>query len=359
MVIGSTSAGGGALRIRYDFSAPLRLVPAFRVGGVTLYTATDPGFDVPARDEPQDSFYSLVTGTQVRLQLVAADSGASIKIGGSTLDQPGESASLGTMPNIHVHPEWRLVLPDGTVGRFLLSFKLTTSSRRYGESAVYEVVLQPHELQTPTGTLTPSPTLVPSPTPSSSATASATPAASVSPSASPTSTSKPTPSATLTPSLSATRQPPSPSPLPTVLGDENCDRRISAADLVALVCYRSDPPACTPCDGGGSGPAFLEEARLLRALFEPEQEWKSSHRCADRAALHGPSGSGGQQFSMRRTCKAFVTVATVIAPSRGRKVSSSGPRCTVRGRSSKAVAELPKTRMSKHVPEPESVSCAD
>lgn len=268
MVIGSSSVGGGALRIRYDFSVPIRVVPAFQAGGIVLYTATNPGFDALLRDEPQEGLYALAAGIQVRLELGRTDSGASIKIGGNTLDQPGESVTLGSMPNLHVHPEWRAMLREGVGGPLRLAVKLTTPSRRYRESAAYDVVLEPSVAQTPTAAPSPSSTSVSTRTPSPTTTASGT----VTRTSSPTPSLTPTPVRTPTPSASASGSPtprlPTLSPRPSPPGDINCDGYWTVADLVAAVCSKVDPPLCSPCGSGSSWPPQVDDAELVRWLFE-------------------------------------------------------------------------------------------
>jgi hypothetical protein len=139
MLIGSTADGGGSLAIDYDFGSKIVVTPSFSGGGLTLYTATDPGFDVVLADRP--GFYRLDGATLVRLEVVGLDAGVSFKVGSTTLDAPGESATIGTMPDLHVHPEWRLTLPDGVTGDYAFSFRLTTTSAAYGSSAVYTATI--------------------------------------------------------------------------------------------------------------------------------------------------------------------------------------------------------------------------
>jgi hypothetical protein len=136
MIMGSTASGSGALAIDYDFAAKVVVTPSFSFGGQTLYTATDPGFDALVVAEPP-SFYPLAAGTPVRVELTAVASGLAMKVGATTLDAPGESALLGTMPSLHVHPEWQLLLADGVFGDYAVSFRLTTTSGAYTASAAY------------------------------------------------------------------------------------------------------------------------------------------------------------------------------------------------------------------------------
>jgi hypothetical protein len=182
MLIASAANGGGALVISYSFSNKVVVSESFSGGGTTLYSATDPGFDLVATDDPGASLYVLDSGVTVRVELTAIASGASMKIGAVTLDAAGESALLGSAPNIHVHPEWRLTLPTGVFGDYPISFRLTTTAPGYSQSVIYTATvtnLAPAPTATPTTTATTlaSPTASPTPT----ATVAATPQSSCPP----------------------------------------------------------------------------------------------------------------------------------------------------------------------------------
>jgi hypothetical protein len=71
------------------------------------------------------------------MEITAIDPGVSFKLGTATLDAVGEAAPIGQMPNLHVHGEWRLLLPDGVVGAYVLAFRLTTTARAYAPSPSY------------------------------------------------------------------------------------------------------------------------------------------------------------------------------------------------------------------------------
>jgi hypothetical protein len=142
MIVGSTADGGGDLAVEYDFDEPVVVTLSTSIGSFILYTASEPGFDLLVRDEPEESFYVLSGGVDVRLEVVEIEPGVQIKIGDAVLDAVGESAELGTTPELHLHPEWQLVLPeDAAPGEYGVSFKLTTTSSVYGESAVHAVTI--------------------------------------------------------------------------------------------------------------------------------------------------------------------------------------------------------------------------
>ena len=170
MTIWSTADGGGDLTIDWDFAGRgvLQTYKAICVGGQCLYSTIDPGF-LAEGGAPREGFFSLADGTAVNIEVTTADAAASIKISGVTLAHPGDQAHLGSEPTLHNHPSWQLKLPEGVEGEFPISFKLTTTSSEYGESAVFTVLLTnraPAPTDTPTvsaPTGTPTPTATPAP----------------------------------------------------------------------------------------------------------------------------------------------------------------------------------------------------
>lgn len=191
MLIGSTANNGGALAIQYDFGPKIQLAPSVTIGGTTVYTATDPGFDAILADG--GGFFVLNTNTQISVQLLSFDAGASVKVRTTVLDTVNESAVLGTYTNadqeaLHHHPTWTLTLPNGVSGDYDLAFRLTTNSGSYTASQTYAVVLTN---ATPAPTATTTTTAVASSTPTTSVTAAtATPSA---PAATPSATPTPPP----------------------------------------------------------------------------------------------------------------------------------------------------------------------
>ncbi len=140
MFLGSAAAGGGQLKLAHDFCQAVLVTPGLSAGGVTRHTSTQPGFNALASDRSGD-IYVLRDATPVSVQLTSIDPGVSVKLGSALLVAPGETALVGNAPNLHVHPEWRLELPDGEGGAFHVEFKLVTGSPRYAESPPYRFTL--------------------------------------------------------------------------------------------------------------------------------------------------------------------------------------------------------------------------
>ncbi|MCW5891334.1 MAG: hypothetical protein KIT14_12390 [bacterium] len=133
MLIGSTAPGGGALALRYDFGRPVRATLSFTGPTTSLFTSTDPGWDLLVT--PGDGLFPLPAGVPVTVEITAIDPDLSLKVGPSTLAAPGEFRLLGTTSAIHVHPSWQLVLANGTTGTRSVSFRLTTTSPSFAASA--------------------------------------------------------------------------------------------------------------------------------------------------------------------------------------------------------------------------------
>lgn len=139
MLIGASAASGGALTLVYDFARRVRVTASASGGGNTLYTTTDPGFDLVVT--PGNGVFPLTSGVPVTLTITGLDPGVSMKIGATTLDAVGKSKLLGTSPSIHVHPSWQMVLPTGVEAERMLSFRLTTTAAGYTQSVVYTAIL--------------------------------------------------------------------------------------------------------------------------------------------------------------------------------------------------------------------------
>lgn len=211
MLVGSTVNDGGALAIQFDFAPKIQLAPSVTIAGTTVYTTTDPGFDAILADA--GGFFVLNNNTQVSVQLVSFDAGASVKVRSTVLDTVNESAVLGTYTNaapdaLHHHPTWTLTLPNGVYGDYDLAFRVTTTSGSYTASATYAVVLtNATPAPTATATATPEHTATPTSTATPTPTASATFTA-----GGPTSTLA---AATATPTVTPTPEPVcAPTPLP-------------------------------------------------------------------------------------------------------------------------------------------------
>jgi hypothetical protein len=137
LVVASSEAGGGALRIVRDGDDPVVLEPSATVDDFVLFTAGDPSFEIP--EGPAAGVFPLSDGTRVTVELVARTGTAAVKLRGVTLALPGDSVVLGTMPSLHAHPEWQLTLPDGERGCETLRLRLHADG--YASSDEYEVRL--------------------------------------------------------------------------------------------------------------------------------------------------------------------------------------------------------------------------
>ena len=145
MQIASTASGGGALKVvSYDFSSITRVAFAGSLGPYSIYTGTEPALELLAADDVASSSYVLNSGTDVSVEITAIDAGVeSVKIDATVLSNVGDSAPLGTeSPTFdHIHPEWtlQLQLPEGAFGESSVSFKLKSLTGPYTESPVYTI----------------------------------------------------------------------------------------------------------------------------------------------------------------------------------------------------------------------------
>jgi hypothetical protein len=238
----SGAPGGGALVAHFDFDAPVRVARNFCAAGLCLYSSTDPGFITPSGSRPGEGLHALIAGTAVNLHIVSIDAGATLRVGSTTLDAAGKSAALGRAPDLHLHPSWQMTLPDGQTAAREIAFRLSSTSPLYADSAVYRVVVTNQAaVATPTATAThtrtPTATRTHTMTATRTASATATTTATVPPTATPTPTE----------------------PIAPLPGDANCDGRLSAADIPALL--RARGTGEVTCHGGAS----LEY--LIHALF--------------------------------------------------------------------------------------------
>ncbi|MBM4269717.1 MAG: hypothetical protein FJ144_24470 [Deltaproteobacteria bacterium] len=146
ILIASDEPGAGGLAIDYDFTTPIEVFESASIGGMTLWSGADPGLMQLFSDEPDEGFYVLDDDVTVSLEIVALDPAAKFKFGGVTLDEPGDSVVLGTTPRLHGHGEWQLVLPEDVhEGAYELSFRVTTESETYADSATTTAILAPVE----------------------------------------------------------------------------------------------------------------------------------------------------------------------------------------------------------------------
>lgn len=151
MLVASTAPDGGRLALVVDPPAVVRTSYSDSLGGLSLYTASAPGFAPLEEDAPGLVRYRLAPGTQVMVELVDTDGGrAALTVGGTALLEAGARAVLGTSTRasgpaspLHQHPEYILALdaPRGVYGAATLSVRLRPDSPRYRPSRVYRLTL--------------------------------------------------------------------------------------------------------------------------------------------------------------------------------------------------------------------------
>lgn len=155
----STAPGGGALTTSWDFAE--REIPTFEAfcqGGQCLYSAIDPGF-LAGFPPPPAGYHVVENGVRVSMEVIARDAAATIRIGGQAVDVGG-SAVIGTTPDLHNHPSWQLLLPQGEQVEYTIEFRFTTDAAAYANSEPFVARLTTRSDPTPT----PSPTRPPTPT---------------------------------------------------------------------------------------------------------------------------------------------------------------------------------------------------
>ncbi|HUI27557.1 MAG TPA: hypothetical protein VL403_15855 [Candidatus Kryptonia bacterium] len=155
MLMGSTSNGGGSLKLDYDFSSVSRLAFAGSLGGYSVYTGQEPSFTLLQTNDVVTPSYVIADGTDLNVVITGIDDGkVSIQIVNLdtlttyNLNHVGDTALLGVVgpgntldpaaADPHIHPTFQvqLQLPEGQFGEGSVSFKLTTSGG-YSESPIY------------------------------------------------------------------------------------------------------------------------------------------------------------------------------------------------------------------------------
>ncbi len=153
------SGPSGPLLVQWDFDGrPVQTFLAVCVAGECTYSGIDPGFRTGEAPAPADAAV-VADGTRVGIEVVDVDPAVRFRISGRTL-AAGDTADLGSIPDLHVHPTWQLRVAEGEIGTWNLSFRLTTSSASYEASPVYRILIT--NIAPPTPTVTP--TATPTPT---------------------------------------------------------------------------------------------------------------------------------------------------------------------------------------------------
>ena len=275
MQIWSTTDGGGALVVQWDFTKPAQTFESFCApdNSSCLYSNIDPGFMAPTEAIADSGYYRLVDGTTVSVEVVSADPGLSMNVNGQKLYQPGDTALLGTMPTIHVHPSWQLVVPGGVFGDYHISYQLKSGSPEYTDSAVYELVVT--NVQPTPDSSTPTPTPTPQATPCD--------------------------------------------------GDCNGDGSVTVNELVVCVTMAlGTSDACHACDGNGDGTVTINEiiaavnaalngcAALPTVTLAQIQQTIFTPLCATLGCHSGPSPTGSLSLEDGQSHGQLVNVPPIV-----------------------------------------------
>jgi hypothetical protein len=133
MYIGSDQPHRGMLVLSYDFTRKFPLSPNPIGAG---FLGEDPAYNAQVSDDPADGIYRLKNHTLVKMRITAIDPGVSVEFAKTplskavTLTKPGDTAIIGRMPYLHVHPVWVLQVPGGVMGDFHLSFQVLAAGYR-------------------------------------------------------------------------------------------------------------------------------------------------------------------------------------------------------------------------------------
>ena len=261
----STADGSGALVV--DGTLESRVTPRlpFCPGGICPYSSINPGFITPTLDRPAEGLFALAPGTSVSFVAVAIDDAASVKIGSTVVDVAAESAPLGAASGLHVHPEWQVQAPEGVVGAYPVTFKLTTTASAYSESEPYTMVLSNGAATSPSPTTQPSNTPTPTATPSMPPTPTSTATTEPTATGEPTATAEPT--ATDTAPAVETASPTPSIPPTSCAGDCNGDRAVTVNELITgvnIVLGSAALDTCRAFDRNGDG--SVEIAELIQGV---------------------------------------------------------------------------------------------
>lgn len=141
VLIGSTEFGGGPLAFDFDDADPVPLAFNTEIGGVAIYSATEPGFVPLGPRVVSGPPYGLPTGTTIGMRITAIDPEVQVIFAGALLTAVGDAVILGTSP-FDVHPIWQVAIPDGSAPEpYFVSFVLTSDSPQFDESVELTLTL--------------------------------------------------------------------------------------------------------------------------------------------------------------------------------------------------------------------------
>lgn len=152
VVVASDEDGGGKLVSHFEFegSIPLYFSQCFGgtgpecEGGMALYTAGSPGVEALEESEPDESLYVLDDETPITIEVTEIAAGLSLTFETERLDAPGESALIGTTPEIHADLETQLLAPGGDLSEVAVKLVLKTSAEPpYSASEPFTITFVP------------------------------------------------------------------------------------------------------------------------------------------------------------------------------------------------------------------------
>lgn len=286
-VLGTTLAKGGQIRI---FRFAEREIQVYRVlcqGGQCFHSAQDPGFagdpghgGLTAEDLAKEGLFELSESLDVWLEIDDIAPQVQIGFGSTVLQKNGpRKIRLGSGPSLHVHPSWRLILPEGEEGAYPVVFRLTTTAPTYEGSPAYTVWVTNRSQLTPSPSPTSTMTVAPSPTPSQttipthSVARTLSPTASATPSVTPTTTAmQPSPSWTDTPVTEPTTLP-TPTPTSSAVpepcaGDCSGDGSTTVDEIVrgvSILLGLATLDTCPAVDQNNDGEVTVDE--IVRAVL--------------------------------------------------------------------------------------------
>lgn len=141
IIVGRMLGTPDRLAIEADLNEPVLCEPS-GYPGLNGWIKDDPGFEALMENEPDEGFYTLQPGAQVRLEIVGLDAGIRVWNPDFTqmADAVGEWIDLGDH-ELHTHMIWHLdsdVLGTGWEGTLHATFKLVdVGSTGYAESETF------------------------------------------------------------------------------------------------------------------------------------------------------------------------------------------------------------------------------
>jgi hypothetical protein len=162
MYIGSSEPHRGMLVLSYDFNRAFPMSPDPEGDG---FIGTDPAFNSQVTDDPADGIYRLKNHTLVKMRITTIDPAITVEMAKSplspakTLSKPGDTAIIGRMPYLHVHPLWHLHVPANVTGDYQFSFQVLAAG--YRPSVSYTATMTNITVPTTTTTTLPGQTCAP------------------------------------------------------------------------------------------------------------------------------------------------------------------------------------------------------